>query len=595
MLAITMWIMAEIIKSFKLLRPYRTQFFIILAITLTLGIIEVIPAFVYKQIVDLITQNPTDPQVFSTILIIIVVYFVILGMQTTLNVLQRYLGNVWSKSIYYDLVYKVSENIYDLKQDYFHKNTIGEITEKLRNGVSYISLMYFHYPIDIISPLFTGLFSLAILTTLDIRIGIAMLLTIPFMILFFKKAMVAVDTYAPQKRKYEEKAHGKLNEALYSIESTKVNSTPTDILNYAQEYQQKALSMLIEQNKGRQIYGGLAGQMQDVAMVLGLGLSAYFIYYGTFTLGELVLVTSLSTNLLRPIRLILFQQLELKEAIIGIRRFFEILEAPKESDNFLGNVVASDIKGYVSFDRVSFGYEDNPNVLKNVSFDITPGTTVALVGPSGSGKTTITKLITGLYIAQKGEVRIDDVPITEYDLASLRKNIAVVFQDPFVFSDTLTNNLKFVKPNATKKEIAQVVKLANMSEFVNNLPDGLETQVGERGVRLSGGQKQRLAIAQALLKNPPIIIFDEATSSLDAENEHFIQEAMKRLMRDRTTFIISHRLATVMHADTILVLKNGRIVEQGNHSELKKQGGLYHKLYTLQTKDPEQLQELDLV
>lgn len=587
--------MAEIIKSFKLLRPYRTQFFIILAITLTLGIIEVIPAFVYKQIVDLITQNPTDPQVFSTILIIIVVYFVILGMQTTLNVLQRYLGNVWSKSIYYDLVYKVSENIYDLKQDYFHKNTIGEITEKLRNGVSYISLMYFHYPIDIISPLFTGLFSLAILTTLDIRIGIAMLLTIPFMILFFKKAMVAVDTYAPQKRKYEEKAHGKLNEALYSIESTKVNSTPTDILNYAQEYQQKALSMLIEQNKGRQIWGGLAGQMQDVAMVLGLGLSAYFIYYGTFTLGELVLVTSLSTNLLRPIRLILFQQLELKEAIIGIRRFFEILEAPKESDNFLGNVVASDIKGYVSFDRVSFGYEDNLNVLKNVSFDITPGTTVALVGPSGSGKTTITKLITGLYIAQKGEVRIDDVPITEYDLASLRKNIAVVFQDPFVFSDTLTNNLKFVKPNATKKEIAQVVKLANMSEFVNNLPDGLETQVGERGVRLSGGQKQRLAIAQALLKNPPIIIFDEATSSLDAENEHFIQEAMKRLMRDRTTFIISHRLATVMHADTILVLKNGRIVEQGNHSELKKQGGLYHKLYTLQTKDPEQLQELDLV
>lgn len=587
--------MAEIIKSFKLLRPYRTQFFIILAITLTLGIIEVIPAFVYKQIVDLITQNPTDPQVFSTILIIIVVYFVILGMQTTLNVLQRYLGNVWSKSIYYDLVYKVSENIYDLKQDYFHKNTIGEITEKLRNGVSYISLMYFHYPIDIISPLFTGLFSLAILTTLDIRIGIAMLLTIPFMILFFKKAMVAVDTYAPQKRKYEEKAHGKLNEALYSIESTKVNSTPTDILNYAQEYQQKALSMLIEQNKGRQIWGGLAGQMQDVAMVLGLGLSAYFIYYGTFTLGELVLVTSLSTNLLRPIRLILFQQLELKEAIIGIRRFFEILEAPKESDNFLGNVVASDIKGYVSFDRVSFGYEDNPNVLKNVSFEITPGTTVALVGPSGSGKTTITKLITGLYIAQKGEVRIDDVPITEYDLASLRKNIAVVFQDPFVFSDTLTNNLKFVKPNATKKEIAQVVKLANMSEFVNNLPDGLETQVGERGVRLSGGQKQRLAIAQALLKNPPIIIFDEATSSLDAENEHFIQEAMKRLMRDRTTFIISHRLATVMHADTILVLKNGRIVEQGNHSELKKQGGLYHKLYTLQTKDPEQLQELDLV
>jgi len=587
--------MDEIIKSFKLLRPYRTQFFIILAITLTLGIIEVIPAFIYKQIVDTITQNPTDPSVFPTILTIILVYFVVLTMQTALNILQRYSGNVWSKSIYYDLIYKVGENIYDLKQDYFHKNTIGEITEKLRNGVSYISLMYFHYPIDIISPLFTGVFSLAILTTLDVRIGVAMLLTIPFMILFFKKALTAVDTYAPQKRKYEEKAHGKLNEALYSIESTKVNSRPTDILDYTQQYQQKALRMLIEQNKGRQIWGGLAGQMQDVAMVVGLGLSAYFIYHGAFTLGELVLVTSLSTNLLRPIRLILFQQLELKEAIIGIRRFFEILEAPKESEHFLGNITPKTLKGFVTFDSVSFGYEEKQNILKNISFDIRPGTTVALVGPSGSGKTTITKLITGLYIAQKGEVRIDDIPITEYDLASLRKNMAVVFQDPFVFSDTLTNNLKFVKPKATKKEIDQVVKLSNMSEFVRTLPDGLETQVGERGVRLSGGQKQRLAIAQALLKDASIIIFDEATSSLDAENEQLIQEAMKRLMRDRTTFIISHRLATVMHADTILVLQNGKIVEQGNHRELKAQNGLYHKLYTLQTKDPEQLHEMDLV
>lgn len=337
--------MQEILKAFKLLKPYRTQFFIILAITLALSVTEVIPAFIYKRIVDTVTENPTDPHVFPTILWTITIYFVVLAIQATLNILQRYLGNVWSKSIYYDLVYKVGENIYDLQQDFFHKNTVGEIIEKVRNGVSYISLMYFHYPIDIISPLVTGLFSLAIISSLDIRIGATMLLTVPFMVIFFKKALDTVNTYSPLRRKYEEKAHGKLNEALYSIESTKVNSTPKDILHYARTYQQKALETLIKQNKGRQIWGGLAGQTQDLAMVLGLALSAYFIYYGTFTPGDLVLVTMLSTNLLRPIRLILFQQLELKEAIIGIQRFFEILESPKESDHFLGNVKANTLAG----------------------------------------------------------------------------------------------------------------------------------------------------------------------------------------------------------------------------------------------------------
>jgi subfamily B ATP-binding cassette protein MsbA len=333
----------------------------------------------------------------------------------------------------------------------------------------------------------------------------------------------------------------------------------------------------------------------NLAVAISLIFTAYNIYFGGMTLGDLVLVTSLSGNLLKPISRILQQQIRLQETIIGLERFFDILEAPQENRHFQGVYQPEAVGGKVSFEHVSFGYNKDQLVLKNISFHTEAGQNIALVGPSGSGKSTFTKLICGLYVPTQGTILIDDVPITQFDLKKLREHIAVVFQEPFIFSDTLKNNIKFVKPSATEMEIKQVCKLANLNEFLERLPKGLNTEVGERGVKLSGGQKQRLAIAQAFLKDASIIIFDEATSSLDAENERLIQEAMRRLMQDRTTFIISHRLATVLHADQILVLKNGKITEQGTHKNLKKAGGLYQKLYTLQTTDPEKLKELGLI
>lgn len=578
----------EILRSFSLVRPHRTKIVVIVIFTVILGTIDVLPSFVYKHLVDTIAENPSNSEAFKDVFVIGVIYFVILGAQTLVSSLRNHYAYTWKKEIHIDLVQSTSESLFALKQSFFHRTTVGEITQKLRGGVSFLCDLVIDYSMDILTPLVTATLSISILIQLDYRILIVILIAAPLYALFFQLAMNAITTYSPKKVEMEEKAGGKLIEAFNSIESTKVNSFPASILSKVKKFQLEGLHYYKEQNKRRQFWGGLAGQVSDTVLVISTILAAYLIFYDNLSLGDLALVSALSTNLLTPIRRILYMQLDFKEASINIKRLFEVLDEPKESSDFTGEVIARNLKGAISFSNVSYAYNETRNVLSNISLEIQPGSTVALVGPSGSGKTTLTKLIAGLYVPQTGVITIDDTPITHYDLTSLRKHIAIVFQDPFVLSDTIKNNLKFVNPKATTDDIERVVQLSNMTEFVNKLPDKLDTEIGERGVRLSGGQKQRLAIAQALLKNPPIIIFDEATSSLDAENERLIQEAMQRLMKDRTTIIISHRLATVIHADVIVVMKNGKIVEQGSHRALLAQKGLYEKLYKLQTKEPEE-------
>jgi ABC-type multidrug transport system fused ATPase/permease subunit len=240
------------------------------------------------------------------------------------------------------------------------------------------------------------------------------------------------------------------------------------------------------------------------------------------------------------------------------------------------------VRGAVAFERVNFAYEPGRPVLHDVTFEVAPGQVVALVGPSGAGKSTVASLIARFYDPAEGHVLVDGVDVRELTLAGLRKHIGVVFQDTFLFASTIGDNIAFGREDATDEEILAAARDANAWEFIERLPRGLETQVGERGVQLSEGQKQRLAIARALLRDPRILILDEPTSALDARSEHLLQVALDRLMRGRTTFVIAHRLATVQRADRILVIENGQVVEQGTHAELLIAGGLYRELFELQ-------------
>jgi ATP-binding cassette subfamily B protein len=250
------------------------------------------------------------------------------------------------------------------------------------------------------------------------------------------------------------------------------------------------------------------------------------------------------------------------------------------------------IRGEVLFDRVSFAYVDGSAVLKDISFIANPGRTVALMGPTGSGKSTVTSLMPRFYEPTNGRVLIDGIDTRDWRLSSLRRHIGIVMQDPFLFSATIAENIAYGRPDAGMEEIVNAAKAAMADEFIHDLPKGYETMVGERGVTLSGGQKQRIAIARALLADPRILILDDSTSSVDTETEYLIQQALEALMKGRTTFIIAQRLLTLKHADVILVLDDGRIVERGRHEELLASDGLYRRIYDLQLRDQEEFTEL---
>jgi ATP-binding cassette subfamily B protein len=303
---------------------------------------------------------------------------------------------------------------------------------------------------------------------------------------------------------------------------------------------------------------------------------------GRFTLGDMVLLTQLLSQMRFPIFNMSFIVDSFQRAVAGSKDYFEVMAiAPAVADS----PSAKSLKirdAHIVYDAVSFGYTQGKRVLHDVSFDVAAGERVAFVGESGEGKTTLTSLLLRLYDVDEGVVRIDGTSIADVTQTSLREHIAMVFQEPALFSGTIRENIAYGKPGADKKAIERAAKAANAHEFIMRFEQGYDTEIGERGLKLSGGQKQRIAIARAILKDAPILILDEATSSLDSRSEHQVQEALDRLMHGRTTLIIAHRLSTIAQVDRIVTLKAGRVDEIGTPNELAKTGGIYAQLLALQ-------------
>jgi len=321
-----------------------------------------------------------------------------------------------------------------------------------------------------------------------------------------------------------------------------------------------------------------------LASVIILGYGGRLILAGQLTVGELFSFTLFLAFLIGPIVQMANIGTQMTEALAGLDRTMELLSQPGEDDDPRRTQKMPRIEGRVEFEHVSFAYNEGEPVLRDISFDVKPGTVVALVGSSGSGKSTLAALAVSFLDPDEGRVLVDGVDLTTVELASYRSQLGLVLQDDFLFDGTIRENLLFARSEASTDEVEEAARRAHVLEFSNRLPRGLDTVIGERGVKLSGGQRQRVTIARALLAAPRILLLDEATSSLDTESESFIQDSLEQLLEDRTTFVIAHRLSTIRRAGLILVIERGEVVERGKHDELMALGGRYHRLYTLQVR-----------
>jgi ABC-type multidrug transport system fused ATPase/permease subunit len=308
---------------------------------------------------------------------------------------------------------------------------------------------------------------------------------------------------------------------------------------------------------------------------------------GMLTVGDVVLLVSYLAMLYQPLQTLALTAATVQGAAASARRVFSILDAiPEVMDKSGAIPLPRQTPGPIVFDHVSFAYDKGKQVLKDVCLEIAPGQTVAMVGPSGAGKTTIANLFMRFYDPTEGQIRLNGVDLRSLTLGSLRQNMSLVLQEPVLFSSTIRENIAYGRPEATNERIEAAARAAGAHDFIQALPQGYETQIGERGVTLSGGQRQRLSIARAFLKDAPILILDEPTSALDSATEQQVLETLKRLMKDRTTLIIAHRLSTVRHADQIVVVQDGKIAEAGSHEQLLLGGRLYSDLYSLQAGHP---------
>ena len=332
-------------------------------------------------------------------------------------------------------------------------------------------------------------------------------------------------------------------------------------------------------------FNAIAWVTFQMANVSCLATAGYFALKGEFgiTPGDVVLLTSFFGQLIGSVILLTNLMPLISRGFSSITSLGEVIESPDVEQNS-GKPLLEDVEGKVTFEQVTFQYpQSNVPAIANTSFEVKPGEMIALVGPSGSGKSTLINMVIGFLRPQSGRILIDGRDLSSYDLRSYRKHISVVPQESVLFDGTVFDNVSYGMPSVTDKQVRDALKAANAEDFVNELPNGVETLVGEKGARISGGQKQRLAIARALIRNPRILILDEATSALDSQSEHAIQDALNTLMKSRTTFMVAHRLSTVQRANCILVLKAGKVVERGTHAELVGAGGLYQELYEAQS------------
>ena len=479
---------------------------------------------------------------------------------------------------------KVQQKLLKLPISFFDNNKSGALVSRVMTDVEGVRNLVGTGLVQLIGGSITAVISLVILIQINAQMTLFVLVPVAIFAVIALKAFGYIRPIFRARGKINAEVTGRLTETLNGIRVIKgFNAEEQEQLVFEKgvddlfQNVKKSLTATALMTSSSTFLLGLAS-----ASIMGMG--GYFIMQETMTYGEFVSFTLFLGFMIAPIVQMSNIGSQLTEAFAGLDRTQELMAVAEENDLEVRTKTLNAIEGNVSFKNITFSYDDKTEVLHNISFEAPKGSVTALVGSSGSGKTTIAGLATAFLNPSSGHVLIDGVDLSQVDLKSLRSQLGVVLQDDFLYEGTIRENILFPRPDATEKELLEAVNGAYVNEFTDRFDDGLDTLIGERGVKLSGGQRQRISIARALLAKPKIVILDEATSNLDTQSEAFIQKSLAVLMQDRTTFVIAHRLSTIQKADQILVIEDGNIVERGKHEELIAANGRYYELYTYQTR-----------
>ena len=478
----------------------------------------------------------------------------------------------------------VQQKLLKLPISFFDNNKSGALVSRVMTDVEGVRNLVGTGLVQLFGGSITAIISLVILIKINGQMTLFVLVPVLIFAVIALKAFGYIRPIFRARGKINAEVTGRLTETLNGIRVIKgfnAEDQEKEVFEKGVEelYQnvKKSLTATALMTSSSTFLLGLAS-----AGIMGMG--GYFIMNNTMTYGEFVSFTLFLGFMIAPIVQMGNIGSQLTEAFAGLDRTQELMRIPEENNLEIRTLKLNQIEGNVSFKNISFSYDDKTEVLHDISFEAPKGSVTALVGSSGSGKSTIAGLATAFLNPNSGKVLIDGVDLAKVDLKSFRSQLGVVLQDDFLYEGTIRENILFPRPNATEEELVVAVEGAYVNEFTDRFEEGLDTLIGERGVKLSGGQRQRISIARALLAKPKIVILDEATSNLDTQSEAFIQKSLAVLMRDRTTFVIAHRLSTIQKADQILVVEEGDIVERGKHEELIKRKGRYFELYTYQTR-----------
>ncbi|WP_248499828.1 ABC transporter ATP-binding protein [Staphylococcus aureus] len=573
-------------RYLQFVKPYKYRIFATIIVgIIKFGIPMLIPLLI-KYAIDGVINNhalTTDEKVHHLTIAIGIALFIFVIVRPPIEFIRQYLAQWTSNKILYDIRKKLYNHLQALSARFYANNQVGQVISRVINDVEQTKDFILTGLMNIWLDCITIIIALSIMFFLDVKLTLAALFIFPFYILTVYVFFGRLRKLTRERSQALAEVQGFLHERVQGISVVKSFAIED---NEAKNFDKKNTNFLtraLKHTRWNAYSFAAINTVTDIGPIIVIGVGAYLAISGSITVGTLVAFVGYLELLFGPLRRLVASFTTLTQSFASMDRVFQLIDEDYDIKNGVGAQPIEIKQGRIDIDHVSFQYNDNEApILKDINLSIEKGETVAFVGMSGGGKSTLINLIPRFYDVTSGQILIDGHNIKDFLTGSLRNQIGLVQQDNILFSDTVKENILLGRPTATDEEVVEAAKMANAHDFIMNLPQGYDTEVGERGVKLSGGQKQRLSIARIFLNNPPILILDEATSALDLESESIIQEALDVLSKDRTTLIVAHRLSTITHADKIVVIENGHIVETGTHRELMSKQGAYEHLYSIQ-------------